>query len=214
MTNDEIKAAIDAAHSLGMKVAAHAHGKEAINNSIRLGIDSIEHGTYADKESFRLMKEHGTYLVPTVYVARQLSELAAARPPKLPPHIIAKIKHIAPVIQTMFAAAVQVGVKIAFGTDSFGNFRTGTPALELTEMVRLGMSPMEAIISATTSAADLIGVPGKIGSIEPDGFADIIAVSGDPLKDITELERVQFVMKGGIVYKANGKEVIVALEAK
>lgn len=214
MTNDEIKAAVEAAHSLGLKVAGHVHGKAAIDNSVRLGIDSIEHGTYADDESFRLMKEHGTYLVPTVYVARLLSELATASPPKLPPHIIAKIGPIAPIIQAMFSNAYRQGVKIAFGTDTGGNFRSGTPAKELTEMVRLGMSPLEALACATSSAADLIGAPEQIGSIQPDRFADIIAVSGDPLKDIAELERVQFVMKGGIVYKADGKEVLVSPEVK
>jgi imidazolonepropionase-like amidohydrolase len=214
MTNDEIKAAIEAAHSLGLKVAAHAHGKEAIDNCVRLGIDSIEHGTYADDESLQLMKEHGTYLVPTVYVARLLSELATASPPKLPPHIVEKIKAITPVIQAMFANAARKGVKIAFGTDTFGNFRTGTPAKELTEMVRLGMSPMDALACATSAAADLIGATDRIGSIESDRFADIIAVSGDPLQDITELERVRFVMKGGIVYKADGKEMIVSPEVK
>lgn len=206
MTNDEIKTSIEAAHSLGMKVAAHIHGKEAIDNSIRLGIDSVEHGTYADDESLLLMKEHGTYLVPTVYVARLLIELSAAQPPKLPPHIVEKIKEIAPVIQAMFVNAVRKGVKIAFGTDTHGNFRTGTPALELTEMVRLGMSPMDAIACATINAADLIGGKDKVGAIEPGRFADIIAVTGDPLKDITEMERIAFVMKGGIVYKEGGKE--------
>jgi imidazolonepropionase-like amidohydrolase len=214
MTNEEIKAAIDAAHSLGLKVAGHVHGKAAIDNSVRLGIDSIEHGTYADDESFRLMKEHGTYLVPTIYVARLLSELATANPPKLPPHIIEKIKEITPVMQAMFSNAVRQGVKIAMGTDTGGNFRSGTPAQELTEMVRLGMSPLDALACATANAADLIGATEKVGAIEPGRFADIIAVSGDPLKDITELEHVQFVMKGGVVYKESGKEVIMAPETE
>jgi len=214
MTNEEIKAAVDAAHSLGFKVAAHAHGKSAIDNSIRLGVDSIEHGTYADEESFRLMKEHGTYLVPTVYVARLLTELASSHPPQLPQHIIDKIQLIAPTIQSMFQGAYRSGVKIAFGTDSFGNFRSGTPAKELSEMVRLGMTPMEAIVSATVSAADLLGVPEELGAISAGRFADIIAVSGDPLKDITELERILFVMKGGVVYKSDGKERITANEGE
>ena len=208
MTNDEIKAVIDTAHSLGMKVAAHAHGKAAIDNCVRLGIDSIEHGTYADQESFALMKEHATYLVPTVYVAYSLFQTAKQHPEQLPPHIVAKIQAIEPVIQAMFTNANRAGVKIAMGTDSFGNFRGGfTPAKELTEMVRLGMMPMDALAAATVNAADLIGDSQDIGSIEPGKFADIIAISGDPLKDISELERVGFVMKGGIVYKTNGKEV-------
>jgi imidazolonepropionase-like amidohydrolase len=208
MTNDEIKAVIDTAHSLGMKVAAHAHGKAAIDNSIRLGIDSIEHGTYADQQSFALMNEHGTYLVPTVYVAYSLFQTAKEHPEKLPPHIVAKIQVIAPIIQAMFTNANRAGVKIATGTDSMGNFRGGfTPAKELTEMVRLGMTPMDALAAATVNASDLIGDVQDIGSIEPGKFADIIAVPGDPLKDITEMERVAFVMKGGGVYKTNGKEV-------
>ena len=208
MTNDEIKAAIDTAHSLGMKIAAHAHGKAAIDNCIRLGIDSIEHGTYADEESFNLMKEHGTYLVPTVFVAYSLQQTAKDHPEKLPPHIIAKIKVITPIIQAMFSNANRAGVKIAMGTDSMGDFRGGlTPAKELTEMVRLGMTPMNALAAATVSASDLIGDSQDIGAIEAGKFADIVAVTGDPLKDITEMERISFVMKGGVVYKTGGKEV-------
>ncbi len=209
MANDEIKAVIETAHSLGIKVAAHAHGKAAIDNCVRLGIDSIEHGTYADEESFALMKEHGTYLVPTVYVAFSLFQTAKEHPEKLPPHIVAKIQAITPVIQAMFTNANRAGVKIAMGTDSMGNFRGGyTPAKELTEMVRLGMTPMNALASATVNASDLIGDSQDIGSIEPGKFADIIAVAEDPLKDITEMERVAFVMKGGVIYKANGQEVV------
>jgi imidazolonepropionase-like amidohydrolase len=209
MTDDEIQAAIDTAHALGMKVAAHAHGKSAIDVAVRLGVDSIEHGTYADSESFQLMKEHGTYLVPTVYVARVLFDTAQAHPERLPPNIVAKIQAITPVIESMFTNAYRAGVKIAFGTDTGGNFRTGTPAKELTDMVRLGMTPMDAITSATNHAADLIGASGTIGSIEPGQFADIIAVSGDPLHDISVLEHVQFVMKGGVVYKMDGKEISI-----
>ncbi len=210
MTNDEIRSVIESAHSLGMKVAAHAHGKAAIDNCVRLGIDSIEHGTYADSESFALMKEHGTYLVPTVFVAYSLLQTAKEHSEKLPPHIVTKIQVITPVIQAMFANAYRAGVKIAMGTDSMGNFRGGlTPAKEITEMVRLGMAPMDALSATTVNAADLIGDSKDIGSLEPGKFADIVAVSGNPLQDITELERVVFVMKGGVVYKANGKELVV-----
>lgn len=214
MTDEEIKASIDASHSLGMKIAAHAHGKAAIDACVRFGIDSIEHGTYADEESLSRMKERGTYLVPTVYVARMLMDLSTAVPPKFPPYMIEKARVIAPAIQAMFTRAAKMGVKIAFGTDTSGNFRTGTPALELTEMVRLGMAPMDAIAAATSAAADLIGVSGQIGTLKPGAFADVIAVSGDPLKDITELERVRFVMKGGVVYKENGRETVLTPETK
>ena len=214
MTDDEIRSVIETAHSLGMKVAAHAHGKAAIDNCIRLGIDSIEHGTYADAESFALMKKHGTYLVPTVFVAYSLLQTAKEHPEKLPPHIVTKIQVITPIIQAMFTNAYRAGVKIAMGTDSFGSFRGDlTPAKELTEMVRLGMVAMDALASATVNAADLIGDSQDIGMIEPGRFADIIAVSADPLKDITELERIAFVMKDGVVYKANGKEVVAVLPA-
>jgi imidazolonepropionase-like amidohydrolase len=200
MTNDEMAAAIDAAHALGMKVCAHAHGKKAIDNAMRLGVDSIEHGTYADAESFAMMKQRGTYLVPTIYVSRMLFEIAEAHPETLPPHIVAKIKELSPTTAEMFRLAIKSGVKIAFGTDTGAAFRTGPAARELTEMVRLGMLPMAALVSATRTAAELIGDPREIGHLTPGAFADVIAVSGDPLTDITEMERVRFVMKGGIVY--------------
>jgi imidazolonepropionase-like amidohydrolase len=200
MTNDELAAAIDAAHALAMKVCAHAHGKKAIDNAARLGVDSIEHGTYADAESFAIMKEHGTYLVPTIYVSRMLFEIATAHPETLPPHIVAKIKEVSPATAEMFRLALKSGVKIAFGTDTGAAFRTGPAAKELTEMVRLGMPPMDALVSATRNAAELIGASRETGRLAPGAFADVIAVSGDPLADITEMERVRFVMKGGVVY--------------
>jgi imidazolonepropionase-like amidohydrolase len=202
MTNDEISAAIDAAHALGMKICAHAHGKKAIDIAARLGVDSIEHGTYADAESFAIMKQHGTYLVPTIYVSRMLFEIAEAHPETLPPHIVAKIKEVSPSTAEMFRLALKSGVRIAFGTDTGAAFRTGPAAKELTEMVRLGMSPMDALVSATQTAADLIGDTRQIGRIGPGAYADVIAVSGDPLTDITEMERVRFVMKGGVLYQA------------
>ncbi len=214
MTDDEIQAAIETAHSLGMKVAAHAHGKAAIDAAVRCGVDSIEHGSYADAESFRLMKEHGTYLVATVYVARMVFDMTREQPGKLPPNIVTKMQAITPLIESMFTNAYHSGVKIAFGTDTGGEFRTGTPAKELTHMVHLGMTPMDAIASATTNAADLIGESDKIGSISPGHFADIIAVYGDPLKDTSVLEHVQFVMKDGIVYKMGGKEVTIPPRAQ
>lgn len=204
MTNDEMASAIETAHALGMRICAHAHGKQAIDNASRLGVDSIEHGTYADAESFALMKQHGVWLVPTVYVSRMLFEIAEARPESLPPHIVAKIKEVGPVTAGMFRLALQSGVKIAFGTDTGVAFRTGPAAKELTEMVRLGMRPMDALVSVTHAAAELIGDGREIGAIAPGYFADVVAVSGDPLQDIGEMERVKFVMKGGVVYLAAG----------
>ncbi|HLJ49146.1 MAG TPA: amidohydrolase family protein [Bryobacteraceae bacterium] len=200
MANDEMASAIETAHALGMRVCAHAHGKQAIDNAARLGVDSIEHGTYADAESFALMKQHGTCFVPTVYVSRMLFEIAQAHPESLPPHIVKKIQEVGPVTAGMFRLALKSGVKIAFGTDTGAAFRTGGAAKELTEMVRLGMDPMDALVSATRTAAELIGDERNIGAIAPGFYADIVAVHGDPLTNIREMESVKFVMKGGIVY--------------
>jgi imidazolonepropionase-like amidohydrolase len=203
MTNEEIKAAIDTAHSLGMKVAAHAHGKAAIDNSIKLGVDSIEHGTYADAESYRLFIEHGTYLVPTLLVADQVAETARLHPDRLNPSSAQKALEVTPLMKGMFAGAYKAGVKIAFGTDT----SSGHNAHEFALMVGAGMSPADAIMTATHNAADLLGVSASAGSIQPGRYADLIAVQGDPLKDITVMEHVDWVMKGGVVYKRGGVSV-------
>jgi imidazolonepropionase-like amidohydrolase len=207
MSNDEMKAIIETAHALGMKVAAHAHGKLAIDNAVRLGVDSIEHGSYADKESYELMKQHGTYLVPTELVAQRLADLARTHPERMTnPDMAAKILPIAPIILKNLGSAYRAGVKIAFGTDTTGGIiQFGENAKEFAVMVAAGMKPMDAIIAATGNAADLLGATEQVGSIRAGRFADIIAVSGDPLQDITRLEQVSFVMKGGIVYRRDGK---------
>jgi imidazolonepropionase-like amidohydrolase len=205
MTNEELKAIIETAHTLGMKVAAHAHGKAAIDAAVRLGVDSIEHGSYADSESYKLMKEHGTYLVPTVLVAQRISELARTHPEKMAtPEMAAKILPIAPRMLKNLADAHKAGVKIAFGTDATGgSIRFGELAKEFSVMVAAGMTPMDAIIAATANAADLIGAADKVGSVRPGRFADLIAVSSDPLTDITNLAHVSFVMKGGTIIKGD-----------
>ena len=203
MTNEEIKAVIDTAHNLGMKVAAHAHGKEAIDNAIKLGIDSIEHGTYADSESFKLFIEHGTYLVPTLLVAEQVYQTALKHPERLNPSSAQKGIEVTPHMKSMFAGAYKAGVKIAFGTDT----SRGVNAHEFTLMVDAGMSPADAIMTATHNAADLLGVSADAGSIQPGRYADLIAVKGDPLQDITRMEHVDWVMKDGTVYKRNGISV-------
>jgi imidazolonepropionase-like amidohydrolase len=204
MEDDEIAAVVQAAHALGMKVAAHAHGKIAIDSAVKLGVDSIEHGSYADAQSYALMKSHGTYLVPTLLVADTVSQVARTHPEQLPPSSAAKALQVAPRTLQNLHAAYLAGVKIAFGTDE-SIAPHGQNAREFALMVKSGMPPMEAIIAATGNAADLIGDTQDIGSVRPGRYADVVAVSGDPLKDITELERVQFVMKGGVVYKANGQ---------
>jgi imidazolonepropionase-like amidohydrolase len=203
MTDAEIKAAIDAAHALGMKVAAHAQGKAAIDSAVRNGVDSIEHGSFSDAETYRLMKEHGTYLVPTQIVATMSYNRAKNHPEQMG---ASAAKALVIPLQTIrnLKDAYAAGVKIAFGTDV-------GPVNDLKEfglMQDAGMKPIDIIFAVTHNGADLIGVPDQIGAIAPGNFADIVAVSNDPLKDIHEMEHVQFVMKGGLVYKDAGKPVM------
>jgi imidazolonepropionase-like amidohydrolase len=204
MADDEIKAIIETAHALGMKVAAHAHGKQAIDHTIALGVDSIEHGTYADAESYKLFKEHGTYLVPTQLVGAKIYEHAKSHPEDLNPDTVRKTFEVVPTMLQNLHAAYAAGVKIAFGTDTFGMSNHGENAQEFALLVKGGMSPMAAIQAATWNAADLLGDTKDVGSVQPGRYADIIAVEADPLKDVTVLEHVAFVMKGGVVYKAKG----------
>jgi imidazolonepropionase-like amidohydrolase len=198
-TDGELAAIVEAAHLLGMKVAAHAHGKQGIDSAIRAGVDSIEHGTYGDAESFALYKKHGTYLVPTILAGKTVAELAL-KLGHFHPTVQEKAARIGPLIQDMFRRAYAAGVNVAFGTDS-GVSTHGENAREFGYMVEAGMPPIEAILSATRHAADLVGAADRIGSIQAGRFADVIAVAGNPLTDIGELRRVTFVMKGGVVYK-------------
>jgi imidazolonepropionase-like amidohydrolase len=207
MEDDEIKAVIETAHSLGMKVAAHAHGKQAIDHTISLGVDSIEHGTYADAESYKLFKAHGTYFVPTMLVGAKVVEHAKAHPEDLNPSTVQKALTVVPYMLQNMHNAYEAGVKIAFGTDTFGMSNHGENAQEFKLLVDAGMPPMEAIKAATWNAADLIGDTKDIGTVQAGRYADIIAVDADPLKDITVLEHVAFVMKGGVVYKAKGAPI-------
>ena len=198
-TNAEMLAIVEAAHLLGMKVAAHAHGKQGIESAIKAGVDSIEHGTYADDETFKLFKEHGTYLVPTIIAGKTVAEMATI-PGHFDPSVQAKAAAIGPLIQGMFKRAYAAGVKIAFGTDS-GVSNHGDNAREFGYMVEAGMPPMEAILAATRGGADLIGAADRIGSVQAGRYADLVAVAGNPLTDIKELMHVTWVMKGGVVYK-------------
>jgi len=204
-TDDELRAIVESAHLLGIKVAAHAHGKEGIISAIRAGVDSIEHGTYADDEAFTAFKEHGTYLVPTIIAGKTVAEMATV-PGYFHPTVQAKAERIGPLIQGMFSRAYAAGVKIASGTDS-GVSEHGDNAREFGYMVEAGMPPIEAILSATRDAADLIGASDRVGSIQPGRFADVIAVAGDPIADISEMRRVSFVMKNGVVYKMAGADI-------
>lgn len=207
MADDEIKAVIDTAHALGMKVAAHAHGKLAIDKASALGVDSIEHGSFADAESYRIMKAHGTYFVPTMLVGAKVYDRAKTHPEQLNPSTAEKALMVVPAMVRNLHDAYAAGVKIAFGTDTFGMSAHGENAQEFALMVKAGMTTSDTITAATTSAADLMGDAKNIGSIQAGRYADIIAVAGDPLADVTTLETVGFVMKGGTVYKADGKAV-------
>ncbi len=198
-TDAEMRTIVETAHLLGMKVAAHAHGKRGMEAAIKAGVDSIEHGTYLDAGTIGLFKAHGTYLVPTILAGKTVAEMAK-KPGALHPSVREKAARIGPLIQESFRRAYAGGVKIAFGTDS-GVSNHGDNAREFAYMTEAGMPPMDAILSATRAAADLLGASDSVGSVQAGRFADVIAVAGDPLKDITELQRVVFVMKGGVVHK-------------
>jgi imidazolonepropionase-like amidohydrolase len=191
-----------------MRVAAHAHGKQAIDHTIALGVDSIEHGTYADAESYKLFKAHGTYLVPTMLVGEKVYEHAKTHPEDLNPSTARKAIETVPRMLQNLHDAHAAGVKIAFGTDTFGMSNHGENAQEFALLVKAGMAPMDAIKAATWNAADLIGDTADLGTVQPGRYADVIAVSGDPLADVTVLEHVQFVMKAGHVVKAGGRSVL------
>lgn len=197
-TEEEIKAIVETAHDYGFKIAAHCHGAEAMKRAITAGVNSIEHGTFMDEEVMQLMKQHGTYFVPTITAGKSVAD-SAKKPGYYPALVTPKALAIGPKIQGTFAKAYKAGVKIAFGTDA-GVYAHGKNWLEFVYMTEAGMPAMEAIQSATVSAADLIGVADKIGSIEKGKLADIIAIDGDPIKDIQAMGRVTFVMKEGVVY--------------
>lgn len=194
----ELKAIIDTANDYGMHVAAHAHGKEGMLRAIEAGITSIEHGTYMDKEVMRAMKKHGTYYVPTVIAGKFVAEKAEIDG-FFPEIVRPKARAVGPQIQNTFAEAYDYGVKIAFGTDS-GVSAHGDNAKEFVYMVEAGMPAMAAIQSATVTSAELLG-NDQIGVIAEGKLADIIAVDGNPVEDITLLQNIQFVMKDGKIYK-------------
>jgi imidazolonepropionase-like amidohydrolase len=196
---EEIKAVVETAKDYGLRVACHAHGAEGIKRAILGGVNSIEHGTFMDEEGMQLAKKYGTYYVPTIIAGKSVADSAKIKN-YFTPVVARKAIEVGPHIQQTFAKAYKAGVKIAFGTDA-GVYAHGKNALEFQYMVEAGMPPMEAIKAATTSAADLLGITTKAGSIEKGKFADIIAVEGDPLQDIKLLQNVTFVMKEGKVYK-------------
>jgi imidazolonepropionase-like amidohydrolase len=209
LREDELKAIVETAHSLGMKVASYAHGKATIDAAVRAGVDSIEHGTYADAETYRLMKERGVVMVPTLSSADELHDVAEKSPSALPATVAQRTIAVTPAIRRNAFNAWKAGVKIALGTDPLGWRPQGGNAKEFAYLVEVGVPAMDAILSGTRNAAELLNQSANIGSVQAGRFADIIAVKGDPVGDITELQRVQFVMKGGVVYKADGKQIVV-----
>jgi len=197
-TEAEMRAIVETAKDYGFKVAAHCHGAEAMKRAIRAGVNSIEHGTYMDEEAMTLMKKMGTYYVPTIIAGKSVAD-SALKPGYFPDLVTPKALAIGPKVQSTFALAYKAGVKIAFGTDA-GVYAHGKNWLEFVYMTEAGMPILEAIKAATVNAADLLG-DDRLGAIEKAKLADIIAVEGDPTKDIKAMSRVKFVMKNGVVYK-------------
>jgi imidazolonepropionase-like amidohydrolase len=197
-TFEELQAIAEEAHKLGRKVAAHAHGTQSIKDSIRAGIDSIEHSSLIDDEGIALAKEHGTYLVFDIYNDDYILQEGAKA--GMLPESIEKEKKIGRLQRENFRHAFQSGTKMAFGTDA-GVYPHGDNARQFSKMVEWGMKPLDAIQAATINAADLIGWPDKIGALETGHYADLIAVYGDPTSDVRVLESVRFVMKGGSVIR-------------
>jgi imidazolonepropionase-like amidohydrolase len=191
---EEMKAIVETAHGLGRKVAAHAHGALGIKYAVLAGVDSIEHGSYISDEEIQLMKDHGTYLVPTVYLEDWLLE--NYRTLGFTTSMIEKTNLVLPIARQHLSHAFQSGLKVAFGTDA-AVYPHGLNAHEFATMVKMGLTPLKAIQAATVNAADLIGWSDSVGTLEPGKFADMVAVAGDPLADVTVLENVRFVMKGG-----------------
>lgn len=203
LTEEEIRAIVETAKDYGFKVAAHCHGAEAMKRAVKAGVASIEHGTMMDDEVMQLMKQHGTYYVPTITAGKAVGD-SAKIPGYFPELVRPKALAIGPRIQGTFGRAYKAGVKIAFGTDA-GVYAHGKNWLEFVYMHEAGMPVMEAIQSATVAASDLLGVSDILGTIEKGKLADIIAVDGDPIRDVQVMGKVTFVMKDGVIYKNGAK---------
>ncbi len=197
-TLEELKAIAADAHRLGRRVAAHAHGAEGVRWASEAGVDSVEHGHLMDDAAIATLKKNGTYLVPTLFLAEYMQQNMERS--DVPEFSKQKMRWIAGAAQQNVKRAFAAGVKVAFGTDA-AVYPHGLNAGEFHVYVKLGMTPVAAIQTATINAADLLGWTKQVGTLEPDKFADLIAVDGDPTKDVTTLEHVRFVMKGGVVYK-------------
>ena len=200
LTEAEMAAIVTAAHELRRKTAAHAHGAEGAKRAIRAGIDSIEHGTFLDDEALRMMREHGTYLVPTLSVRSGIAES------KLPPLVQGKADLAVRSQDAMVRRALGMGVKIALGTDA-AVYPHGDNALEFVLLTNDGMTPAQALLAGTSVAADLLGMANKVGTLEVGKMADVVAVPGNPLNDIKATQSVMFVMKDGVVYRNDRQAV-------
>ncbi len=209
MTLEEIRAVTSTAHDYGFAVAAHAHGAEAIRRAVLGGVDSIEHGTYMDAEDMRLMVEHGTYFVPTIIAGDFVARTAKEHPAYYPPQVAAKALAIGPLMQATAGRAYKAHVKIAFGTDA-AVYPHGENAHEFELMVGAGMPAMFVIQAATINAATLLRHEKELGTVEAGKLADVVAVPGNPLDDISLMKKVSFVMKQGVVYKQNAAPVELA----
>ena len=199
LTQAELDALVDEAHALKLKTAAHAHGAEGAKRAIRAGIDSIEHGSFLDDEALELMKQKGTYYVPTLMAVQGLSEQIAKGIP-IPPAIRVKADAAIAAVHQTFQKAIARGIKIGLGTDA-AVYPHGRNAEEFHQMVDLGMKPIEALKAGTSNDADLLGLSKAIGTLEAGKLADIVAVPGDPVENIRQTEHVFFVMKEGVIYK-------------
>jgi imidazolonepropionase-like amidohydrolase len=201
LTDAELTAIVETAHALGRRVTAHAHSKDGIEAALRAGVDSIEHGSYGDSETFRLFRKTGAVLVPTVLAGVTVAEEAERPGTWMPAPVRAKARQVGPRMLETLRQAHLAGVRVAFGTDT-GVSRHGDNARELELMVQAGFTPEEALAAATVGAAQHLRLDTVIGELTPGKAADIIAVNGDPLANISELRDVDFVMKGGTVFKS------------
>jgi imidazolonepropionase-like amidohydrolase len=206
MTNEEMRVAVETAHSLGMKVAAHIYPAEAIENAVRAGVDSVEHGSFATAQTFALMKARGTYLVPTLTVYEVFYAAARDRPELLTPGTASKELANDLLPKRNLPLAVRSGVRIAYGTD----LGQGDHTMEFGLLIGNGMAAIQALYAATRNAADLIGAADRIGSVQAGRFADLVATSGNPLDNPEQFKHVSFVMKGGKVYRRDGIEMVPA----
>ncbi|MFM2043976.1 MAG: hypothetical protein RLY86_2552 [Pseudomonadota bacterium] len=203
MFDDEIRAIVETSKLMGKKVAAHAHGTAGINAALRAGVDSVEHGSYLDDESVKLFRQSGAWLVPTLLAGATVVKLSD-NSPTLTDAQKQKAREVGTIMQINFGKAIRAGVRVAFGTDS-GVSPHGTNAEEFALMVKAGMAPADAIQAATVNAATLLGREDRVGTLEPGKDADIIAVSGNPLEDVTALRTVDFVMRRGVIHRQGGE---------